>query len=149
MAQRKIQETIGQWTLPIRHIIHTVGYGILFFFLVMNILFSQQLPSLYFSIINEEAGAMVTFLKYGKDIPAFRLIASEIQDQFLLYGNEIYKEERHRQQLIQKLETLLAQNPQSRDVLYSLYLLYDRSGDEITAQHYFQRAKEIDPGIKQ
>lgn len=147
MVKLKSETTKSQraW---IKHIFVSIGYGILFFFLISNILFSQRLPDLFFNLADEQADAMITFLKHGKEIPSFYLYESEIQEQLANHEAEIYKEERQRQELIQKLEVLLAQNPRSRDVLYSLYLLYDKSGDEMKAQQFLLRAKEIDPNVQ-
>lgn len=133
----------------IKNLFIAIGYGSLFFFLIINILFSQRFPTLYFELLSNQSEAMINFLKQGKDVPKFGVLSPEIEQQFALHEEEIYKDERQRNVLIQKLEALLVQNPQSRDSLYSLYLLYDKKGDIVRAQEYLKKAKQIDPGVGQ
>ncbi len=132
----------------ILHILLSILYGGLFLFLVVNILFSQQFSPLYASLIKQEKASIVAFLKQSKDIQDFEMLYPEIKGMYEGHKNEIFADEIQRKALIQKLEILLQQNPNSRDVLYSLYLLHDKNGDTQIAQEYFHQAKQIDPGIK-
>lgn len=130
------------------HIMLSILYGGLFLILVINILFSQQFTPLYSALMKQEETSIVTFLKQSKDIPDFAILYPEIKKIYEENKNEIFADEIQRRTLIEKLEVLLQQNPNSRDVLYSLYLLHDKNGDTQLAQQYLQQAKEIDPGIK-
>ncbi len=131
----------------LRRTLASIGFGLLFVFLIGNILFSQRIPELYFQIVNGDSTAYVEFLKQGREANFFQLLSPEIRNIFASHEKEIYADERQRRALIQKLKILQKQNPKSRDILYSLYLLYDKSGDENLAQQYLQQAKEIDPAV--
>ena len=133
----------------LNHVGLTVLYGVLFFFLVANIILSQQFPSLYYSVIYEEKPALVEFFKRGKMLNSFQTLFPEIKSVFSEHEVEIYQEDRSRRELISQLETLLEKNPKSRDILYSLYLLYDREGNESKALEYLKLAQAIDPSVKQ
>ncbi len=130
------------------HIMLSILYGGLFLVLVINILFSQQFTPLYAALMKQEETSIVTFLKQSKDIQDFAILYPEIKGIYEDKKNEIFADEIQRRSLIAKLEVLLQQNPNSRDVLYSLYLLHDKNGDTQLAQQYLQKAKEIDPGVK-
>jgi tetratricopeptide (TPR) repeat protein len=145
--EKKESEKKKNWLPVTMHILKAISYGALFSFLLLNILFSQQIPLLSTPFLEEQNDAVITFLKLSKDKLYFQRILPEMRGLFQTHTEEIYADEKQRKELIQKLEGLLAQNPQSRDVLYSLYLLYQKNGDETTAQSYLQQAKSIDPGI--
>lgn len=144
---KKTSQKKSNWINGTIHIIKAIGYGSLFSFLLLNILFSQQLPSISTPFLNQQNDAVISFLKQSKNKSYFQKILPEINSLFSSHKEEIYADEKQRKELIQKLEGLLAQNPQSRDVLYSLYLLYQKNGDQVTANSYLQQAKSIDPGI--
>ncbi|HRN69985.1 MAG TPA: hypothetical protein PLS49_02260 [Candidatus Woesebacteria bacterium] len=131
----------------ILHILFSVLYGGLFLFLVINIVFSQQIAPLLMPFMSQDTPSVVRFLKQAKEIPDFRILYPEITHLFDSHKNEVFQDELQRKELIGKLEVMLQQNPQSRDVLYSLYLLHEKNGDVAKAQQYLQQAKNIDPGV--
>ena len=139
-------EKVRKWTL---HIASVSGYGLIFFFLILNIIFSQDIPLLYFQLAQENGNALTEFMKQAKEIPAFRTILPEIKQAFSEREPSIYAEERSRLAMIVKLEEALKQNPQSSEILYSLYLLYDRGGYVEQANMYLERARSIDPLLGQ
>ncbi len=118
--------------------------GILLIFLLLNIIGSQTISPLYFDLMKSQKAA-VTFLQKIKPLADFNyykdLFDSNIQKQFM-------NEENKQRLEIARLEETLQKNPYSRDVLYTLYLLYTRSGNFVKAQQYFNRAQEIDPNLK-
>ena len=123
-------------------------YG-LFAFVLVNIILSQAIPSLYFKFIDGDEVATATMLKKIRTLPVFSTV---LHDQTQIYGSEIadtvYAPELSRKEQITKLEEALKAHPQSRDIVYALYQLYDEGGNPDKANYYFQKAKEIDPGIK-
>jgi len=64
------------------------------------------------------------------------------------FEQEIFWEERDRNQKIKKFEQILQKNLNARDVLYGLYELYLEKGDNLTAEKYLRQAKEVDPTLK-
>ncbi len=119
------------------------------FFLFLEIYFSQQISPLFFHLVNNDRKAAVEFLQKIRVLPSF----SKQLDYFgNIYGfslkTEVFSAERAREEKIKKLEQILEKNHQSRDILYSLYLLYKEKGDRFTANKYLKLAKEVDPTIK-
>ncbi len=131
-----------------RHIVVVIGYGFLFFFLVLNILFSQDVPYLYFQLTQDNESALTDFMKKAKEIPTFRGMLPEIKQAFAEREPAIYAEERARLALIGQLEEALEKSPKSPEILYSLYLLYERGGYVEQANQYFERARRIDPMLR-
>lgn len=131
----------------ITHIALSVLYSALFLLLIINIIFSQQVATVSAPLLKQHEDAVIPFLKQAKETQNFTMIYPEITQLFENNKDEIFKDEIQRKALIEKLEVMLQQNPQSRDVLYSLYLLYDKNGHTEQAQKYLQEAKNIDPGV--
>ncbi|CAN5169672.1 hypothetical protein BH09PAT2_BH09PAT2_07070 [soil metagenome] len=148
MAEKKFRipeaETVRKWT---KHIAVVTSYGFLFFFLILNIVFSQDIPSLYFQLTQDNDSSLTQFMKQAKEISTFRSMLPEIKQTFAEREPAIYAEERARLAMITKLEEALKQNPQSSELLYSLYLLYDRGGYVEKATSYLERAHRIDPQL--
>lgn len=115
---------------------------ILTVFLLANIIQSQTIASIFFPMVNGHRLSAVEFLK---KIRRESIFTSELKKFQNIYGksieDEVFYEERKRNQIIKNLEQILEKNPQARDVLYSLYLLTND-------QKYLQRAKAVDPLIK-
>ncbi|NCO23496.1 tetratricopeptide repeat protein [Candidatus Kuenenbacteria bacterium] len=118
-------------------------------FLIINIIGSQTISPLYFSVLNEDKNTTVIYLKKTMPLPFFQ---AELDKYKVIYGDEIEKqvfaEKYQRQQQISTLEVLLQKNPQARDVLYTLYQLYLADGKTNNAQEYLKKAQQIDPMIK-
>ncbi len=106
-------------------------YVALILFLFLNIVSSQSASFLYTNVINGKKQAVISFLKNIQLLPEF--------NQFLMS----YK----RKKTIIKIETALKKNPDARDVLYNLSILYKQNGNEKKSDELMQRAKIIDPTI--
>lgn len=128
------------------HIFTSVLFGILFLFLATNILFAISLPE-FGRVIDGDKESVVGFMKHVGSISAFTYLFPEMKSTFADHDVEVYKDDRERNAMITKLEKNLEINPKSRDVLYSLYLLYDKSGNDGKAAHYLRLAQEVDPKI--
>ena len=136
-----------------KHLTHKIAkllLGIfLFLFLLFNLITSQLISPLYFKLLKEDKVAVVGFLRKIKKLPVF-LSFLEINKK--IYGNsfeqEVLAPDIKRNKLIEDYELLLLKNPKSRDLLYNLYLLYQEDGNEIRAEEYLRRAKEIDPTLE-
>ena len=119
-------------------------------FLVMNVISSQNISPIYQGLIDGDKSAVIAYLLKIKDIPALR---SEVVKYANAYGrsvtDEVYKDEMERKSSIVRLEKLLRLNPKSRDVLYALYKLEKQNGRAEEAESYLQRARSIDPRIKE
>lgn len=125
------------------------GGFILFIFLLINIVSSQTVPALYFSLINEDRAAIATYLTDIRKLPFF---SSELMRYKNKYGagieKEVFKIEEERRKNITKLEEALKNNSSSRDLLFNLSALYSEAGDMARAGEYLERAKEVDPTVK-
>lgn len=120
-----------------------------FTLLILNLIGSQLISPLYFQLVNNKKGATVNFLKKIKTFPEFQKILEMNKN---IYGKtveeKVFQQENKKKLMINNLEQILIKNPKVRDVLYSLYLLYKESGDNLTAEKYLRRTKEIDPSVK-
>src|SRR3989344_3093589 len=105
----------------------SILFGIIFLFLLANILFAVSLPNID-SVVSGKSEDIVNFMKRARTLTPFHALFPEIKSTFVAYEREVYKDDRERRIMISKLEGALTINPKSRDVLYSLYLLYDKSG---------------------
>lgn len=100
-------------------------------------------------MMNEDQKAFVYYLKSIRELPQF---SSELFRLKNTYGNQlqndIYGKEIEEKRLIQNYEQILVKNMYSRDILYSLFLLYSQKGDKNVAQEYLDRVKIVDPSLK-
>jgi hypothetical protein len=116
------------------------------FIAVSNTYASQQLPALFYPYIEEGRGAVITYLSRIKTLPVFEAELSRYKSE---YGadiqNEVFKEDVLRKKRITALEEGLKKQPQSRDILYALSLLYKEGGDEKKASYYLEKARTVDP----
>ncbi|MFA5136048.1 MAG: hypothetical protein WC489_01500 [Patescibacteria group bacterium] len=130
----------------------TVFYGLVLIFLfvlVLNILSSQKIPNLYFRFIEEKADVSVLYLQYIKKSSVF---LTELSAQKNIFGSniaeEVFQRDKERRENIAKLENMLQKNPEARDVLYHLSLLYSEEGRPDLANTYFDRVKNLDPLVQ-
>jgi len=122
---------------------------LLVFFLFLNIFSSQKISPLYFRLINNDRLATVDFLKRIKTHPQFRFFLStniNCFDYFL--ENEVFSEQKIKEERVAELSFLLQKNPKSRDVTYGLFLLNKDLGNTKQAEKYLKITKEIDPNIE-
>ena len=136
----------------LKYIFLTAGKVFLYLFLFLSILlniFSSQLISpLYFQLVKEDKNAVISFLNKIKNFPVFPAFLTMNKN---IYGDsleeEVFAENKKREEMIAEYEILLQKTPKSRDILYNLYLLYKEDGNKIKAEEYLRRAKEVDPSI--
>lgn len=146
MAKKKSEKESTSFVSWAVHIATSILFGLLFLFLATNILFAVSLPDVE-PIISGKSEGVVNFMKRARTLSPFPTLFPEIKFMFVNHELEVYKDDRERRDMIVKLEKALVINQKSRDVLYSLYLLYDKSGNESKASEYLQRAREVDPNI--
>lgn len=125
--------------------------GVIFFvslFLLLNFYASQKISPIYFDLVENDKKNAIDFLKKIRKTNWFD---SQLNYFVKIFGSslklEVFSEEIARTTKIKQLEQLLTKNNQSRDVLYSLFLLYLERGDKITTEKYLMKAKEVDPDI--
>ena len=118
-------------------------------FLGINIFFSQNINPLFLKVINPDYQSAIAFLKKIKKTPYF---SQELSKFKKIYGEkiveEVFRDEIELDKKIKKYESLLKINSNNPDLLYNLYLLYKKKGNEKLAQEYLKKAREIDPWIK-
>jgi len=117
-------------------------------FLIINIYFSQSIPSLYQEVVDNKKEAVISYLKKIKKQPFFRSELkkfSQVFDQSII--KEVFFEDEERRIKIQKINKALRKNPKSRDLLISLAILYQEDGNNKLAKEYFNKAQEIDPDL--
>lgn len=132
--------------------VKNITYGVLFtfcfFFLGLNVIYSQLVSPLYFNQVVNEKKTVIDYLKSIRTLPEFG-------EQLMLYKNlygeqveeEVFYDDSIRKQKIKNLELLLEKNLKARDILYSIFLLYSNEGDEKKALEYLDRARSIDPAL--
>ncbi len=119
-------------------------------FLTLNIAASELISPIYLGMINEQKKSVVGYLKKILFLPFYKKELLVYQN---IYGSglesEVLKEKITKDSLIKKLEQILEKNPKERDVLFNLYRLNKEGGDDKRAYEYLQKAKEVDPTIKE
>jgi len=133
----------------IKTLIICLSVLLLIIFLIINIISSQTISPLYFSILNEDQEVVVAYLKKIVPLPFFQ---TELDKYKIIYGDgiekQVFAEKNGRQRQIIVLKTLLQKNPQTKDILFALYQLYLNNGQIDKAQEYLKKAQQIDPMIK-
>lgn len=123
---------------------------VLSLFITLNIAASQSsVPNLYFSFVTENPQAVTETLdriQHVKEYPEILAMQREIYGP--LIDEHISQENASRNAKIKYLEAALQNNPESRDILYALSVLYIASGQYDRSNQYFERAKAVDPWIK-
>lgn len=118
-------------------------------FLIINISYSQKISSLFFGLANNDKIQTVRFLQKIRNTKNFN---QQLKYYENIFGpslkTEVFNKEIQREAKIKELEQILDKNPQSRDVLYSLYLLYLEKEEKTTAEKYLRSANQIDPDVK-
>ncbi|QQS44557.1 hypothetical protein IPM65_03075 [Candidatus Roizmanbacteria bacterium] len=131
------------------HITLAITYGLLFMFLVANILYSQIMPDEYFQLLQGKDDAFVSIIKRGKETSFFESLLPENKNTIAAKEADIFADTHLRKAQIELLKETLARNPESRDVLYALHLLYKSEGQMNEASHYLELARQIDPSVGQ
>lgn len=120
-----------------------------FSFLLLNIIVSQLISPAYFELVNDDQQAALYYLR---SIRQHANYSSELTRLTAMYGDSfkdlVLAEEANQIAMFQKLEQILGKNPYARDILFDLFLLYDRIGNKNLAQQFLMKAKAVDPAIK-
>lgn len=131
----------------------SIIFAILTIFLILNILYSQNISPLYFTLVSEDKKAVVNFLKKIKLLPDKNYFKDQLAEYKGIYGDsirdDVFKDDKNRQESIKEMQKLLEKSPNSRDLLYNLYLLEKEEGNKTQSQIYLQKAKEIDVNINE
>lgn len=130
------------------HLMNLMVGTIALSYVVLNVVASQMVNPLYERFVAEEVDAQVAFYKIARNLPEFQEIYEANAATIQSLEPEINKDDVTRLDKIRKLETLLEQNPNSRDLLYVIATLYEQSGDEENARLYRERALQIDPSLE-
>lgn len=131
------------------HISLAITYGLLFMFLIANILYSQIMPEEYFQLLQGKDEAFVSVIRQGKDTSFFKSLLPENKNTINAKEADIFADTHQRKAQIEILEETLTLNPESRDVLYALHLLYKGEGQMEESSRYLEKAREIDPSVGQ
>ncbi len=122
--------------------------GVLFFFLLANIVLSQMISPLYFGLLRGDREAAVDFLRTIRHEKFFAPELTSYQRMFSSnLSSEVFAEDHVRMANIKRLEAAYQKNPKVVPVLYSLHLLYLEKKDYERADFYLRRAQELDPTI--
>ena len=121
----------------------------LFLFLAINIYSSATVSPLLTSIVKLQPNQALFFL--GK-INHTDQYFSQRSYFYYLFGSSfeiaLNKDKNNRQQKIKQQLSILEKNPQSRDTLLMLAVLYYQNEDYPKAKNYYSQAKVIDPWIE-
>jgi len=120
----------------------------LFVFLGANITASQLIPPLHEQLLAGNRNAAILFLRGIRGTENYNAYA----DRFETIHNDWFERELNadvyaRGNLIEKLERVASQYPQSRDALYYLSVLHVEQGNGAAAAEYLNRAIIIDPQV--
>lgn len=113
---------------------------------MFNIVYSQNISSLYPSFADEDKMSSVLFLKTIRFLPDFNSLLSRYKSIFdkSIVGL-VYEDEWQRKVQIEKLNQALEKNPKAKEVLSALSKLYKKDGNELKAEEFFKKTKAIDP----
>ncbi len=122
-----------------------VGVFILYMTLLANIFASTEFPLIYDQVLNNNKEAVVVFLNDLRKTVFFKPELARAQKLFgYSIRSGVFGDESKTKKEITKMEELLKLNPNSRDVLYKLYLLYYKIGEDSKSRYFLQRARKID-----
>lgn len=122
---------------------------VLFVFAAVNIYSSQTVTPLLVGLTEYDDISVVMFLKKIRSSPFFsqelvhfqREVGEEI-------AREVFEDEVERDKKLKMLLELIKKNPDSRDILVEIALLYQEDGDEEGFRYYFEQAQKIDPMLR-
>ncbi len=120
-------------------------------FLLLNIYYSQNLSPLLISLTKKNDYQSV--VSYLKKIEGTKYFSEELKKYQRIYGDrlltDVFADKVKIEKTIKEFERLLKVNPNSRDLLYWLYRLNKMIGNQEKAKEYINKAREIDPMIKE
>jgi len=122
--------------------------GFLIFFLIINLISSQTISSIFFKFINNDKPSTIAFLQKIKTLPEYEKILEMNNNIYRsTVKAEIIRQENTKKDLINNLKQQLTINPKARDVLYSLYQLNLAEGNTTKANNYLRQARKVDPNL--
>lgn len=130
---------------------YTTYFVLIFFlllYLTLNINAPQRFPSLYFSLVDGNETAAITYLQKIYKTPLFTQFFFLDQDANGRLMQEIRRDEVTRENRIATYQQALLLNPKDRDILLALSRIYNQNGDKIKADLYLKQAQVVDPLIK-
>ena len=116
-------------------------------FVIVNVMASQLVPSLFERIVNGEENAIISFYTISRGNDLHYEIFDYVTTDETMYADDLSSAHRNRQELIVYYESLLQSNPYARDVLYALSILYSQEENTIQADYYMSQARVVDPAI--
>jgi tetratricopeptide (TPR) repeat protein len=144
----KPEKKSGEQQSVMAHLMNLMLGTIALSYVVLNMIASQMVNPLYGRFVAEEVDAQVAFYKIARNLPEFQAVYGANAATIQSLEAEINKDDVTRLDTIRKLETLLDQNPNSRDLLYVIATLYQQAGDELNAGQYREKALQIDPSLE-
>ena len=122
---KKFKKTSTRFLNENKNRLFGISVASIVFFLIINIIYSQNVSEIFFGLTNNNRHSTIEFLKRIRQTSGFE----KQLDYFVnIYGpvlkNQVFSEEIKREVEINKFEQLLEKNYYSRDILYRLYQLY-------------------------
>lgn len=119
------------------------------FIALSNIIASQVFPNLFYPFVDGSRQSVVSYLTHIKKLPIFETELARYKNTYgATIETEVFKEDVLRKQKISFLEKELVKQPYARDILYALSLLYRDDGNTDKAVYYLEKARAIDPSIR-
>lgn len=111
-----------------------------------NFYASVGIPQLYIRHVENERDTIGTYLAAIRSLPEFQPSYTHAVNTYgLRIRNELFTADNIRNAKIIKLEQELTYNPNNRDILIALSILYKANHDEEKSREYLDAAKRIDP----
>ncbi len=123
-------------------------FGVGFAYIATHIIGSQRIHPLYFDFISGDEHVVHEVLHKSADIDGYAHMFNLWDGSFERQRAQIDDVRDERKALIAKYESLREQFPQSRDLLYNLYVLYMQEEEYEKAQQYLRDARRHDPMIQ-
>ncbi len=126
------------------------GLGIFLGLVILNFFSSQEsYPPPYESFITGDKNTLNWYLEKIKGEEYFSKELERIEKIFGRDKVKAFLSQRVREDLeINKLKQPLSFNPNSRDLLYNLYIMYKQRGEKGKASFYLDKACKVDPLLK-
>ncbi|MFH1827202.1 MAG: hypothetical protein ABH812_02070 [bacterium] len=128
--------------------------ALLIVYLLGNIIFSQNVSPVYYSLSNTSLSKQslydqaLEFLLSIRSLPEFNEFSPRFE---AVYGNvlkeDIIAEDEKNSNYYKNLEYILDKNSKSRDALLKLYVYYIQNNQPDKAIEYLNKAKKVDPNI--
>lgn len=111
-----------------------------------NFYASAGIPHLYVRHVEDERDMIGTYLAAIRSLPEFQPSYTHAVNTYgLRIRNELFTADNIRNTKIIKLEQELTYNPNNRDILIALSILYKANRDEEKSREYLDAAQRIDP----